>query len=203
MFCGGLAETKLKRVELYSIRDEATLASLLEFIYTGKLHITRDNVQVSQPFCTNSTRTCSRIWQKLVTTLFSSQSSSRPTWLSWRRPSNYAHHFSSKSWTLQTPWGFIGTKIIHVFVCRPRVVLFHVFVYQVFISHVRFRFANDHNCKSLETASRKYIFEHFVEVGWWPQKFKLDRAKAFRQSAFGQCPFFEHLPFERALPAAA
>ena len=29
------------------------------------------------------------------------------------------------------------------------------------------------------------------------------RAKAFRQYAFGQCPFFEHLPFERALPAAA
>jgi len=47
MFTRGLAEASRERVVLQSISDRA-LESLLGFIYSGRIDITRDNVQVSQ-----------------------------------------------------------------------------------------------------------------------------------------------------------
>lgn len=44
MFTGGLAEARLTRVVLRSVSDRA-LEALLDFAYTGRVAITRDNVQ--------------------------------------------------------------------------------------------------------------------------------------------------------------
>jgi len=48
MFTRGLAEASRERVVLQSISDRA-LESLLGFIYTGRIDISRDNVQVRKP----------------------------------------------------------------------------------------------------------------------------------------------------------